>query len=65
MHGRGHAWQGVCAREGGICGREEGICGRGTCIAGETVTEVGSTYWNAFLFYMIWSEIINVNFIFE
>ena len=42
MHGRGHAWQGVCvARDvhgwgacvtGGICGR--GVHGRGTCIAG-------------------------------
>ena len=56
---------GVCAGRGAYVAGRGGICGRGTCIAGETVTEVGSTYWNAFLFYMIWSEIINVNFIFE
>ena len=31
IHGRGHAWQGVCMAKGDMCGR-------GACMAGETAT---------------------------
>ena len=43
MHGRGHAWQGVCMAVG-MCGGGGGEEWQGVCMAGETATAADGTH---------------------